>query len=282
MSRFSDLLSSGRTIFLDGAMGSLLQKRGLPKGERSDLMNFRAPEAVEAIHRLYVEAGSDIILTNSLGANAHALNGTEYTPRGVIKAAIENARRAAGPETLVALDIGPVGILFEPVGDNPLETAYELFAEQVRAGAEFGADLIFIETMSDLAETTAAIRAARENSNLPVLAAMTFGKDGRTYLGVSPTEFAEAAEALGVAAVGLNCSSTPEFMLETAREFRAATSLPLIVKLNAGLPDADGEYSVTPEDYAAQLEPYRELGVRFLGSCCGSDERFIRQLKQNY
>ena len=282
MSRFTELLASEKTIVLDGAMGTQLQKRGLPPRTRSDLMNISSPETVTEVHRLYIDAGSDIINANTFGANAHALAGSGASVRDVIAAGIAAAKAAAGKTALVALDLGPVGELLEPNGGVSHEDAYALFAEQAKLGAEFGADLVAIETMSDLDETCLAIRAVRENTALDVAVTMTFGKGGRTYLGVTPTQFAEAAEALGAAALGLNCSYPPEFMLDTVEELRSATTLPLIVKLNAGLPGADGGYDAKPEDFAQSMLAYRDLGVQLVGACCGSDERFIAALKATY
>ena len=280
MSRFTELLASGKTLFLDGAMGTQLQKRGLPPRTRSDLMNINAPAAVTEVHRLYIDAGSDIIYANTFGANAHALAGSGATVRDVIAAGVAAAKDAAGDAALVALDMGPIGVLLEPNGDFTQGDAYEMFAEQARFGAEYGADLVAVETMSDLAETLLAIRAVRENTSLDVAVTMTFDKTGRTYLGVTPTQFAEAAEVLCVAALGLNCSCPPEMMREVVAELRRATALPLIVKPNAGLPKSDGSYDADPTEFAQNMLAFREFGVQLVGACCGSDERFIAALKR--
>ena len=282
MSRFTELLASGKTIILDGAMGTQLQKRGLPPRMRSDLMNIKSPETVAEVHRLYIDAGSDVINANTFGANAHALADSGSSVREVIAAGIGAARAAAGDKVLVALNLGPIGELLEPNGDCAHAAAYEMFAEQAQLGEEYGADLVAIETMSDLDETVLAIRAVRENTSLDVAVTMTFDKTGHTYLGVTPTQFAEAAEVLGVVALGLNCSYPPEFMLETVAELRRVTELPIIVKLNAGLPGADGGYETDPAEFAQKMLAYRDLGVRIVGACCGSDERFIAELRRVY
>ena len=162
----------GDYIFFDGAMGTMLQKSGLVPGQRPDIMNMTTPDAVERIHRLYVEAGSDIICTNTFGANALALRGTGYSPYEVISAAVAIAKRASGGTSLIALDIGPTGVLLEPMGELEFDKAYELFKEQMIAGEIAGADLVAIETMSDITELKAALLAAVENIGLPVMATM--------------------------------------------------------------------------------------------------------------
>ncbi|MDR1328329.1 MAG: homocysteine S-methyltransferase family protein [Oscillospiraceae bacterium] len=272
------LLSRRRTVFFDGAMGTMLQRAGLLPGERSDMMNIRAPEAVFEIHRAYVDAGSDIILTNTLGANAHALSESGHSPKDVIEAAVASARRAANGRALVALDVGPVGELMEPHGALTPEDAYKLFREQIEAGASAGAELVAVETMSDLDELSAAVTASRDACALPVLAMMTFGSSGRTYTGVAPADFVRRAEALGVAALGINCSLEPRSSLPVFRELAAISKTPLIAKLNAGLPDSDGRYGLTPEEFAGQMLEYKALGVRIAGACCGSTPEFIRAL----
>ena len=271
----------GGFVFYDGAMGTMLQKNGLKPGERPDIMNMTAPDAVENVHRMYVEAGSDIICTNTFGANAAALSGTGFSPEDVILAAVSIARRASGGRAKVALDIGPVGMLLEPMGDLEFERAYELFAEQAEAGEKAGADFAAIETMSDLSELTAAVRAVKENTVLPVLVTMTFDKTGNTFMGCTPESLAETAQRLGAAAVGLNCSLEPVEMFATAERIAKATSLPLIVKPNAGLPDGvTGLYSLGPEEFAQQMVPFAKIGVKIIGGCCGTTPEYIRVLRK--
>ena len=269
----------GDFVFYDGALGTMLQKCGLKPGERPDILNITAPDAVENVHRMYVDAGSDIICANTFGANAGALSGTGYTPAEIISAAVAIAKRAAGDRAKVALDIGPLGVLLEPMGELDVEKAYALFMEQAVAGENAGADFAALETMSDLVEIGAAIRAVTENTRLPVLATMTFDKSGCTYLGCAPESFAETAERLGAAAVGLNCSLAPEEMYETAGRIAKATGLPLIVKPNAGLPDSRyGSYSIGPEEFARQMVRFIETGVKIVGGCCGTTPEYIREL----
>jgi len=258
----------------------MLQKCGLKPGERPDILNMTAPGAVENVHRSYVEAGSDIICTNTFGANAIALSGTGYLPGEIVAAAVAIARRAVGGAAKVALDIGPTGKLLEPLGDFEVAQAYELFMEQAVAGEKAGADFAAIETMSDLEELKAAILAVTENTSLPVLATMTFDRTGRTFMGCTPEGLAEEAGRLGASAVGLNCSLEPAEMFATVQRIAKATSLPIIVKPNAGLPDGDsGLYSIGPKEFARQMMPFAEIGAKILGGCCGTTPEHIRELK---
>ena len=288
--------SLGDTIICDGAMGTMLQKRGLKPGERSDIMTMTSPDAVEEIHRLYVEAGSDIIYTNTLGANALSLNGTGFSPRDVITQALAIAKRAAGGSALVALDLGPTGALLEPLGDLGFERAYELFKEQVLVGKHEGADLAVAETMSDINELKAAVLDAQENSDLPVMATMTFDSEGKTYLGCTPEIFAETAEKLGVSAIGLNCSLSPSQMLSTVERLAKATALPIVIKPNAGFPDSvTGEYNIDAAEFARQMLELTNAaayvptsvfnmvsGTRkvLAGGCCGTTPEYIHQLRE--
>ena len=267
-------------IFYDGAMGTMLQERGLKPGGKPDLMNITDPGAVEEIHRLYVGAGSDIICTNTFGASAYGLRGTGHSPEEVISAAVAIARRAAGAAAKVALDIGPIGELLEPMGELAAGEAAEIFAQQAIAGEKAGADCVAIETMSDLNEMEAAVRAVAENTSLPILASMTFSEAGYTFTGCTPEKFAELAAALGASAVGINCSLEPARMFAVAGRIAKASSLPMIVKLNAGLPDAiTGRYSVGPAEFARQMLPYADIGARIIGGCCGTSPEYIRELK---
>ena len=273
--------SYGRFIFYDGAVGTMLQKHGLRPGERPDILNITAPDAVEDVHRMYVDAGSDIIVTNTFGANAAALRATGYSPGEMITAAVAIARRASGGRAKVALDIGPLGQLVEPLGDVKLESAYEMFREQAEAGERAGAELAAIETMSDLTELEAALLAVKENTSLPVLATMTFDKTGFTFTGCAPESFAETAQRLGADAIGLNCSLEPSEMIATAERIAKTSDLPLIVKPNAGLPDSrTGLYSIGPAEFARQMVPFAGIGARIIGGCCGTTPDYIRELRK--
>ena len=265
-------------ILLDGGMGTMLQAAGLPIGQLPELWNVTRPEAVTAIHRRYVEAGSRVLYTNTFGANRCKAAGCGRSVRELVEGGVRCARAAAeGRDVKVALDIGPTGRLLEPLGDLGFEEACAVFREIVAAGAEAGADLIVIETMSDLNEMRAAVLAAKENSSLPVWATMTFEATGRSFLGVTVGAMALTLTGLGVDALGFNCSLGPKELLGLVRELREWTALPLILKPNAGLPDpATGAYHITPEEFAAELSQAPALGLGILGGCCGTTPEFIR------
>jgi 5-methyltetrahydrofolate--homocysteine methyltransferase len=261
----------------------MLYKYGLKSGDRPDLMNLLMPDAVESIHRMYVEAGSDIVCTNTFGSNSLNLEKTAYTPTEIITAAVSLAKRACGDSAKIALDIGPTGHVLEPSGELEFEQAYEMFKEMAVVGENAGADFAAIETMSDLEELKAAMSAVKENTKLPILATMTFEKSGYTFMGCTPENFVKTAEALGAAAVGLNCSLEPMEMLSVAERIAKATKLPLIVKPNAGLPDnTSGEYHTGAEEFAEQMTAYAKLGVKIIGGCCGTTPDYIRELKKRY
>ena len=275
--------SYGKYIFYDGAMGTMLYKHGLKSGEKPDLMNIKAPEAVESIHRMYVEAGSDIVCTNTFGSNSLNLEGTGYSPTEIITAAVGAAKKACAEKAKVALDIGPLGHLLEPAGDIEFERAYELFKEMAIIGEKAGVDFVAIETMSDIEELKAAMTAVKENTKLPILATMSFEKSGYTYMGCTPEIFVETAEEIGAAAIGLNCSLEPIEMLATAERIAKVTKLPLIVKPNAGLPDGvSGEYHTGAQDFAKQMTGFAKIGAKIIGGCCGTTPEYIKELKKAY
>jgi len=275
--------SYGKYIFYDGAMGTMLYKYGLKSGDKPDLMNITAPEAVEEVHRMYVEAGSDIICTNTFGSNALSLEGTGYSPSEIITAAVTIAKRASNDKAKVSLDIGSTGQLIEPYGDLEYDTAYNMFKEMAVAGEKAGADFATLETMGDITELKAAMTAVGENTELPMLVTMTFEKNGVTYMGCTIETFVETAESLGAAALGLNCSLEPAEMYETASKIAALTKLPLIIKPNAGLPDkAKGEYHTGTEEFAEQMTEFAKLGVRIVGGCCGTTPEYIKELKKAF
>lgn len=268
-------------VLLDGAFGTMLQKKGLKPGEAPDLLNLTSPELVTSIHQEYVEAGSQIVLANTFGSNREKLAGSGHSVEEVIRAAIANAKKAAADRAAVALDIGPCGQLLEPMGTLPFEEAVDLFAEMVKAGVKAGADLIVIETMSDLYETRAALLAAKENSSLPVLVTMTFEEDGRTFTGCSLESMAATLEGLQADAIGLNCSTGPAEMTALLKKLTTLTRLPVIAKPNAGFPDPrSGHYHMGPEEFAALLAPLREAGVRLFGGCCGTTPECIAALAE--
>ena len=267
-------------IILDGGMGTQLQAAGLPMGQAPELWNLTEPEKVTAVHRRYVEAGSKVLYTNTFGVNRLKTARIGRSVRELVEGGVRCARAAAGTEEVrVALDIGPLGQILEPLGTLKFEEAYDIFREIVEAGRDAGADLIVIETMSDLYEVKAAVLAARENSALPVWVTMTFEANGRTFVGTTVSAMGLTLSGLGVDAMGFNCSLGPKELLPMIRELRRWTDKPLILKPNAGLPDpATGEYRITPEEFAAELASAPEDGVRMLGGCCGTTPDFIRAL----
>lgn len=278
------MVNRNKTLILDGAMGTMLQKSGLPLGERPELLCLSAPDTIRDIHKKYIEAGAGLIYTNTFGANELKLQGTGHEVEEVIEAAVNVAARAVeGTDTIVALDIGPLGELLEPAGTLTFERAYECFARMVKAGEKCGADVIVFETMTDLYEVKAAVLAARENTSLPVLVSMTFEENGRTFTGCSVEAMAVLLEGLGVDAVGINCSLGPDEIYPLAKKLCEVTTLPVFVKPNAGLPDpATGEYHIGPSQFADSLSKYVEAGVCMMGGCCGTTPDYISELKKRF
>ena len=271
-------------LCLDGGMGTLLQAEGLAPGELPETWNIEHPEKVEAIHRRYYEAGSDVVLANTFGANVCKFHDDRYTVEEVIRAGIANAKRAGeqiGKETYVALDMGPTGKLLKPMGDLDFDDAYEAFAEAVRYGEKYGADLIHIETMSDTYEVKAAILAAKENSSLPVFVTMIFDERGKLLTGGDVPSVVAMLEGLRVDALGLNCGLGPKQMLPILNDLRRYTSLPIIVKPNAGLPkQKNGEtyYDVEPDEFARIMQEVVKEGACVIGGCCGTTPEHIKKL----
>ena len=264
-------------------MGTMLQAAGLPMGQLPELWNLTAPETVTAVQRQYVEAGSRVLYTNTFGANRHKVSGCGHTPAELIAGGVRCARAAAAgdPAVRVALDVGPIGQLLEPLGTLRFEEAYDVFKEMVVAGEEAGADLVIFETMSDLYEVKAAVLAAKENTRLPVWVTMTFEASGRTFVGTTVPAMALTLTGLGVDALGFNCSLGPKELLPMVDELRQWTELPIILKPNAGLPDpATGAYGVTPAVFAEELLPALPMGVTIFGGCCGTTPDFIRTFNQ--
>ena len=272
------VLAGEETLLFDGAMGTMLQGAGLAPGELPDLLCLTDPDAVAAVHRAYVEAGSQVVTTNTFGSNRLKLEGKAEVAN-VFAAAVACAR-AAGAR-YVAADMGPTGELMDPYGDLEYEEAYEIFAEQARAAEAAGADLIIVETMADLTEAEAAVRAAVECTQLPVFATMTFAARGRTIMGVSAAEAAEALGRFGASAVGANCSQGPIEMAPVIDEMLAATSKPVIVQANAGMPvlvDGVTGYSIGKDEYLEAVGRIIDAGATIVGGCCGTNPDYIRGL----
>ena len=269
-----------KTTFLDGAMGTMLQSAGLEPGARPELLNLNNPSLIHEIHEKYIQAGSDIIYTNTFGANRHKLADIGMTPAGIIPAAVAVAKSAAKDKAKVALDVGPIGELLEPLGKLTFNEAYDIFTEMVTIGEKAGADLVIFETMTDLTEVRAAVLAAKENTNLPVYVTMSFEKNGRTFTGTTAASMAMTLTGLGVDALGINCSLGPDDIYPIAAELVKWTNLPVIVKANAGLPDpATNKYDIDAEEYALALEKYLDLGVSIFGGCCGTTPEYIKAVK---
>ena len=282
----NELFRQSNTILLDGGMGTMLQAAGLKLGARPEELNITDPALIEGIHGQYAAAGSRIVNANTFGASAHKLAGSAYTLEQVITAGIENCKRACAPYgALTALDVGPLGELLEPSGTLTFEDAVAEYARIVKAGEAAGADLIFFETYTDLYELKAALLAAKENTHLPILASMSFEAGGRTFTGCTVESFAATARGLGADAVGINCSLGPKEIFPMAKRLAEAVpgNFPVFVKPNAGLPRADGSgYDITPQLFALQMKPYRELHLFAAGGCCGTTPEFIKLLNGTF
>ena len=272
-------------VFLDGGMGTELQKRGLRPGQMPELAALTMPETLTAIHRDYVRAGAQILNANTFGANPKKLARTGYSLEQVVSASIDCARQAAAEMgALVALDIGPLGELLAPAGTLAFEDACAQFAQIIRAGAAAGADLVMLETMTDLYELKAAILAARENCALPVFTSMSFEARGRTFTGCTVESYAVTAAGLGADAVGINCSLGPAEILPFAKRLcrSVPAGLPVFVKPNAGLPDPDGSYRLDAAGFVEQMTEYQSIGISMVGGCCGTTPEYIQRLHDEF
>lgn len=274
---FKDLLKK-EFVILDGGMGTMLQKSGMAMGETPELLGITEPGLLMDIHRQYIHAGADIIYANTFGANRYKLEHCGKSVEEVIRAAIRNARKACeGTGAYVALDIGPIGQLLEPTGYLSFEEAYDIFKEQIVAGRD--ADVVVFETMTDLMEVKAGVLAAKENSDLPIICTMTFEENKRTFTGCSISAMALTLQGLGVDAVGINCSLGPKELLPVVEELSRWTTLPIVVKPNAGLPDpVTNTYNVSPEEFASYMEAMLPYGVKIMGGCCGTNPDYIAAL----
>ena len=262
-------------------MGTMLQAKGLPTGATPELVALEHPQWLLDIHTAYLDAGSQIVYANTFGANREKLAHCGVTVEEVVQAAVSLAKQAAQSRGLVALDIGPIGQLFQPTGTLEFEEAVDMFAQVVRAGVAAGADLAVIETMTDLQEARAALLAVKENSSLPVMVTMTYEETGRTFLGCRPACAALTLEGMGADAIGINCSLGPREMPPLVEELMAWTTLPVVLKPNAGLPHPDGSgYDITPEEFAHSLAACAQLGVQVFGGCCGTTPEYIKLLRQ--
>lgn len=282
---FSEFLQNNLVI-LDGGMGTLLQKQGLGAGELPERWNLIHPEVISDVHRAYFDSGSNVVCTNTFGANL--LKFGEEELEAIISAAVENARRAerttlSTAPTFVALDIGPTGRLLKPLGDLDFEDAVGVFAKTVSLGVKYGVDLILIETMSDSYETKAALLAAKENSSLPVLVSNAYGGDGKLMTGATPEAMCALLEGMGADAIGANCSLGPDRLAPVIDRLLKVSSTPVLLKPNAGLPRVEEGvtvYDVTPEAFAASILPLVKRGLRLVGGCCGTTPEHIKALSE--
>ena len=275
---FKEFLNKNQVLF-DGALGTQIQKLGLPLGTIPETINKERPEDLLKIHKAYVKTGSQVITTNTFGASGYKLKETPYSVEEVVTSGIALAKQAN--PNYVALDIGPIGRMMKPIGDLTFDEAYDAFKEQLEFSK--GADLVLIETMSDLNEARAAVLAVKENTELPVIVSMTFQEDGRTLTGLTPECFVYSMEALGVNGLGVNCSLGPGQLTPIVKRILDTATVPVIVQANAGLPEVrDGitYFNVEPPEYEIFGKEYLELGVRMIGGCCGTSPDHIKELKQ--
>ena len=281
MNKLKELLQKDYVI-LDGGMGTMLQAAGMKMGETPEMLNITEPELLISIHEQYLKAGADIIYANTFGGNRYKLEECGHSVDELVTAGIKNAKKACAnvnPRALVALDVGPIGQLLEPTGTLSFEEAYEMYAEIVKAGEAAGADLVVFETMTDLLDVKAAVLAAKENSQLPIMTTMTFEENMRTFTGCQISSFALTISGLGVDALGVNCSLGPKELEPVIKELTGWTNLPVIVKPNAGLPDpVTNEYNVTAEQFAEFMKDLRKYGIKIFGGCCGTTPEFIKCL----
>lgn len=269
-------------LIFDGAMGTMLQNRGLKIGELPETLNITSPEIIIEIHEKYINAGANIITTNTFGSNEIKLKNSSNTVEEIIKAAVDNAKKAIGNKNVgVALDIGPIGELLEPMGTLSFEAAYDVFKRQVIQGVKSGVDLILIETITDLYEAKAAVLAAKENSNLPVFCTMSYEEDKRTFTGCNLVSMVMVLQGLGVDALGVNCSLGPKEIEPLIDDILSISTVPVMIQPNAGLPSiVDGRtvFNISPEEFAIYGARFAEKGANVLGGCCGTTDKHIMAL----
>ena len=267
-------------LYFDGAMGTMLQNKGLKLGELPELFNITHAHIVEEIHRQYLQAGSNIITTNTFGANRYKVSKTSYSLEDIIGAAVDIAKKARVdfPDTYIALDIGPTGKVMKPIGDVDFEEVYDVVAEQAIIGEKAGCDLVLLETFTDLYELKAAVLAVKENTSLPIFATMSFEENGRTFFGTSLESMVLTLEGLGVSALGINCSLGPVQLKPIVSKLMKLAHIPVMVQPNAGLPtmiDGEVHYDITPQQFAQVIGEFADEGVSVLGGCCGTTPEYI-------
>ena len=279
-------------LFFDGAMGTMLQESEIKAGDLPEVLNILRPEAIYNIHKKYLEAGANIITSNTFGANSLKLKDAPYTSSELISAGVMLAKKSIEDfsskskntdksNKYVALDVGPIGTLLSPLGSLSFEEAYDIFKEQVIAGENAGADLILFETMTDLYELKAAILAAKENSSLPIFTTMSFQENGRTFTGTDVATFVSLAEGLGVDVLGVNCSLGPKQLQPIVDDLIKYSSIPVMVQANAGLPKYNNNityYDIGPDEYSQEIKTMAQKGVSIIGGCCGTSPEYISNL----
>ncbi len=276
-------------LIFDGAMGTMLQREGLPIGDNPEVFGMKNPEKLLKIHKQYLESGCNVITTNTFGCNELKVTKLGYTVEEIIKNAVEIAKKAIDESDKskprwVALDIGPIGEMLEPMGTLSFDKAYEIFKRQAIQGEKCGADLIIIETMMDLYEAKIAVLAAKENTNLPVICTMTFDENGRSFTGCLPQSMVATIQGLGVDALGVNCSLGPKQLLPIVKTITQLSDVPVIVQANAGLPvieDGETVYKMTKEEFFEGVKGFVDLGATIIGGCCGTNETFIKYICDN-
>lgn len=276
-------------LIFDGAMGTMLQKEGLPIGDNPEIFGMKNPDKLLKIHKKYLEAGCNVLTTNTFGCNELKVNKLGCTAEEVIDNAITIARQAIDESSknrprFVALDIGPIGEMLEPMGTLSFDRAYEIFKRQAIQGEKSGADLIIIETMMDLYEAKVAVLAAKENTSLPIICTMTFDENGRSFTGCLPESMVATIEGLGVDALGVNCSLGPKQLLPIVKTITELANVPVIVQANAGLPVIENNeaiYKMTAKEFFQGVKAFVDLGVSIIGGCCGTNETFIKEICDN-
>ena len=282
---FSEYLKHN-IVYLDGGMGTLLQAQGLAAGEHPEKWNLSHPEVITNIHKNYYDSGSNVVCTNTFGANSLKFNDVELEE--IIKSAISNAKKAkelstAPQEKFIALDIGPTGKLLKPLGDLDFNDAVNIFSKTVSLGVKYGVDLVLIETMNDSYETKAALLAVKENCDLPVFVSNAYNEDGKLMTGASPAAMVALLEGMGATAIGANCSLGPKQLTKVAEELLENASVPVILKPNAGLPeiiDGKTQFNVSPEEFAEDVTKLIKKGLRVVGGCCGTTPDYIKALTE--
>ncbi len=276
-------------LIFDGAMGTMLQKEGLPIGDNPEIFGMKNPDKLLKIHKKYLEAGCNVLTTNTFGCNELKVTKLGYTVEEIINNAITIAKQAISESDksnprFVALDIGPIGEMLEPMGTLSFDRAYEIFKRQAIQGEKSGADLIIIETMMDLYEAKVAVLAAKENTNLPVICTMTFDENERSFTGCLPQAMVATIEGLGVDALGVNCSLGPKQLLPIVKIITELANVPVIVQANAGLPVIENNqtvYKMTAKEFFQGVKDFVDLGVSIIGGCCGTNETFIKEICDN-